>query len=319
MTNAFTSIATTSGYGDNTVKAAYDLALAWVLREQPMYRTWCDKRPERPSMPGSSVILNKNDYFADATVTAAKTPLNEEVDPDAVKMPATIPVELSFNEYGFPVLRTNKLKLMSFADVDGAIAQAVGQHMAEVLDELVQDVMTTGTHKTISGGKAGEANVTASDELAATDIRKAVTALRSRKAIPMDGMFYAAGIHPKAIHDLREESGSGSWRVPSEYGTNQSQIWRGEFGEFEGARFVQNTRTRNTATGDTSAQVYRTFILGREAIAEGVLEEFGFRIGPVIDKLGRFRPVGWYGVGGWCLYRDESIHQILSGSSVAAL
>lgn len=319
MTNAYTSIVTTPGYGDETVKAAYDLAISWVLREQPMYRAWVDKRPERPSMPGSSVILTKNDYFADAAVTAAKTPLSEEVDPDSVKMPTAIPVTLSFNEYGFPVLRTNKLKVMSFSDVDATIARAVGQHMAETLDELVQDVMVTGTHITRSAGRAAENLVTAADVLKATDIRKSVTALRSRKAVPMDGQFYAGGAHPKAIHDLREETGSGSWRVPSEYGVDQGQIWRGEFGEFEGVRFVQNTRTRNTATGASSAQVFRTFLMGREAIAEGILQEFGFTIGTITDKLGRFLPVGWYGVGGWCLYRDEALQTIQSGSSVASL
>jgi hypothetical protein len=39
----------------------------------------------------------------------------------------------------------------------------------------------------------------------------------------------------------------------------------------------------------------------------------------VTDKLQRFRTIGWYGILGWALYRDESLVRLESGSSVAAL
>lgn len=323
MVDVYTSIAETPGYGDNTVKTAYDLAVAWVLRERPQYRMFVDKRPERPSMPGSSIILNKNDYLTEAQVTAAKTPLDEEADVDAIKLPATSPVTLTFNEYGTAVTRTKKLKLMSFADVDTAAAVAVADHQGRVLDELIQDVLVTGTQDIYSGdattlGGAGT-GVTAADTLGAQDIRKAVTKLKTQNAVPWAGQFYAGGAHPKVIHDLREETGSGSWRVPQEYGASQENIWKGEIGEFEGVRFFTNNYTRNATDGDASARVYRTFIMGREVVAEGVLEEPGVVLGPVVDKLQRFRTVGWYGVLGWALYRDEALVTVHSGSSVAAL
>lgn len=319
MANEYTSIATTPGYGDNTVKTAYDLVLGWVLRERPQYRQFVDKRPEKPSMAGSSVVLNKNDYLTEAQITASKTPLSEENDVDSMKLQPTKPVTLSFNEYGTAVTRTKKLKLMSFADVDTTAAVAVADHMARVLDEMIQDVLEGGTQDLWSGGKTATNLVTAADVLKAEDIRKGVTKLRTQNVVPWAGQFYAAGAHPKAIHDLRTESGSGGWRVPHEYGASQEDIWKGEVGEFEGARFFANNYTRNKNDGATGAQVFRTFLLGREAVAEGVLEEPHVVLGPVVDKLQRFRTVGWYGVFGHVLYRNEALVTIHSGSSVAAL
>jgi N4-gp56 family major capsid protein len=319
VANQYTSIATTPGLSDNTVKTMYDFAINKVYRETPMYRAWVDKRPEQVNGPGQTIQMQKQQYFDSTSVNAAKTPLNEENDVDSQKLPATLTVDLTVNEYGMAVTRTKKLKYFSFADVDQIAARTVGAHMADVMDELVQDVMVTGTQILRAQGRSSVGTVTATDYIRGTDVRKATTWLRANKVPAFGGDFYAGGIHPHVLHDLREESGSGSWRVPNEYGTDQSKIWTGEFGEFEGVRFVTNTRNRTGTDGASSAKVYRTFILGREAVAEKVVEEPNTVIGPVIDKLQRFRTIGWYGVLGWALYRNESLIVFQSASSVPTL
>ena len=53
-------------------------------------------------------------------------------------------------------------------------------------------------------------------------------------------------------------------------------------------------------------------------MAEAVAEEPHVVIGNVTDKLMRFRPMGWYGVLGFAVYRDEALYRITSGSSIAA-
>jgi hypothetical protein len=40
-------------------------------------------------------------------------------------------------------------------------------------------------------------------------------------------------------------------------------------------------------------------------------------IGPVTDKLMRQRPIGWYGVLGHAIYRNEALYRIESSSSIA--
>jgi len=319
VANQYTSIATTPGLSDNTVKTMYDFAIDMVYRETPMYRAWVDKRPEQVNGPGQTIQMQKQQFFDAASVTAAKTPLNEEQDVDSTKLPPTLTVDLTVNEYGMAVTRTKKLVYFSFADVDQIAARSVGAHQADVLDELVQDVMVTGTQILRPAGRAANVNIVATDYITASNIRKSYTWLDANKVPTFGGGFYAGGIHPHVLHDLREETGSGSWRVPKEYGTDQSMIWTGEFGEFEGVRFVTNTRTRTALDGASSLKVYRTFVLGREAVAEKVVEEPNTVLGPVTDKLNRFRTLGWYGVLGWALYRNESIIQLMSSSSVPTL
>lgn len=66
-------------------------------------------------------------------------------------------------------------------------------------------------------------------------------------------------------------------------------------------------------------RVFRTILCGKQALAEAVAQEPGVVIGPVTDKLMRFRPIGWYGVLGWSRYREEALYRIETGSSIAAL
>ena len=66
-------------------------------------------------------------------------------------------------------------------------------------------------------------------------------------------------------------------------------------------------------------RVFNTIVAGAQAMAEAVAEEPHVVIGNVTDKLMRFRPMGWYGVLGFAVYRDEALYRITSGSSIAAL
>jgi N4-gp56 family major capsid protein len=65
-----------------------------------------------------------------------------------------------------------------------------------------------------------------------------------------------------------------------------------------------------------TTKVYRTFLAGQQALAQAVAEEPHVVIGPVVDKLNRFRPIGWYGVLGFKVYRDEALYRIESSSSI---
>jgi len=63
---------------------------------------------------------------------------------------------------------------------------------------------------------------------------------------------------------------------------------------------------------------YRTIIAGKQALAEAVAQEPNVIIGPVVDRLMRFRPIGWYGVLGFARYREAALYRIESGSSISA-
>lgn len=73
-----------------------------------------------------------------------------------------------------------------------------------------------------------------------------------------------------------------------------------------------------TVTVTPVTRVFDTIVAGAQAMAEAVAEEPHIVIGNVTDKLMRFRPMGWYGVLGFAVYRDEALFRITSGSSIAA-
>lgn len=73
-----------------------------------------------------------------------------------------------------------------------------------------------------------------------------------------------------------------------------------------------------TVTVTPVTRVFDTIVCGSQAMAEAVAEEPHVVIGNVTDKLMRFRPMGWYGVLGFAVYRDEALFRITSGSSIAA-
>ena len=307
----------TPSNGAGLVQKAYDRLVEFALRSQPLLRSVADKRPARQSMPGSSVVFQ---IYSD--MSKATTALSEQVDPDSVAIGTPTAVTVTLNEYGNAVLTTRKLQLMSLAEVDPAIANIVAFNMADSIDELVQTELRGGTNVIYASNASGTratatTNVTGAHTLKAADIRLAIAKLRAGKAVARKGSLYWCAIHPEVSHDLRAETGSGAWRLPHEYQTNEN-IWAGEIGTFEGAYFIESPRMYNATDGGSSARVFRTLLAGQQALAEAVAEEPHVVIGNVTDKLMRLRPIGWYGVLGFKRYREESLYRIESSSSINA-
>jgi N4-gp56 family major capsid protein len=307
----------TPSNGAGLVQKAYDRLVEFALRSQPLLRSVADKRPARQSMPGSSIVFQ---IYND--MTKATTALSEQADPDSVAIGTPTAVTVTLNEYGNAVLTTRKLQLFSLADVDPAIANIVAFNMADSIDELVQTELRGGTNVIYASNASGTratatTNVTGAHTLKAADIRLAIAKLRAGKAVARKGSLYWCAIHPEVSHDLRAETGSGAWRLPHEYQTNEN-IWAGEIGTFEGAYFIESPRMYNATDGGSSARVFRTLLAGQQALAEAVAEEPHVVIGNVTDKLMRLRPIGWYGVLGFKRYREEALYRIESSSSINA-
>jgi N4-gp56 family major capsid protein len=395
MANAYTttgsnSLGGTVG-GAGLVQKAYDRLVEFALRAQPLIRSVADKTPARQSIPGSSVVLQR---YVDLTKKTAT--LTETVDPDAVALATPTYTTITLAEYGNAVLVTRALELFSLADVDPAIANIIAFNMADSIDEVAQTVLRAGENVLRGGTATSRGTITSSDVFTSALARKATAKLRSNKAIPRKGSLYWAGIHPEVSHDLRAETGVGSWRQPHEYQSNDA-IWAGEIGTYEGAFYVESPRLYSdklgadrtalattavtvaaasaatsfgiasssaiaasaqpgdkisgtgiasgslvvsiTTTGDTSTvtvdtpfsaavtstttitvtpetKVFNTYFAGQQALAEAVAEEPHVVIGPVVDKLMRHRPLGWYGVLGHAIYREEALYRVETSSSI---
>ena len=292
------------------VQKAYDKFIEFALRDEPLIRAVADKRPVSPTNNGNVVVLQKYADLANAT-----TALTESTDIDGVTIGTPTSVTITMQEFGNATTNTRALQLFSMTSVDPDIVTLMARNQADSIDALAMTALRGGSNVIYSGSTAtSTATITAAATLSAANISKAVAKLRGNKASGKRGAEYWAGIHPDVSHDLMLENG---WLIPNAYGSDQMRIWAGEVGRFKGAFFVESPRLYSATDGASSAKVYRTIIAGQQALAEAVAEEPHTVIGPVTDKLNRFRPIGWYGVLGFARFREEALYRIESGSSIA--
>lgn len=295
------------------VKTAYDRYVEFALRSQPMFRNLADKRPVQQAMPGSSVVFSLYQDLAAATST-----LTETTDPDAVALSNVNTVTVTLNEYGNTVLNTRKLGEFAFSDVDPAVANIVAYNMADSIDKVVVAKLITGDNVIYSGSATATSGITAAMTLGGAQIRKAVAKLRAGNAVPREGMLYAAYTHPETAHDLRSETGALAFEDIRKYtDPNVGNILNAVTGVLGGAYIVESPRAYVATDGASSAKNYRTIIAGQQALAEATAVEPGIVLGPVVDRLMRFRPLGWYSLQGWNIYRQAALYRIESGSSIA--
>jgi len=295
------------------VQTAYDQYVRMALRDIPVMRSIADVKPVQQAMPGSSVVFSIYSDLARVTAT-----LTEEADASSVALGNPSQVTVTLQEYGSAVTTTKKLNLTSFNDVDAALADIIAYNAADSIDTVVASVLTSGTNVIYAGtGNTTTSELTTGDTITVANIRKAVTELRTNKAVPRMGELYVAYLHPRQAADLRAESGTGGFQDIVKYTDNVSKtIVPGAVGVIEGAMVIETPRVPVVSNGATpSVSVYRAVIAGREALAEAKAQDISTIIGPEVDLLRRFRTIGWYYFGGFARLREAALYRIESTAS----
>jgi N4-gp56 family major capsid protein len=286
----------------NLVQTAYDQYVRMALRSIPVMRALADVKPVQQAMPGSSVVFSIYSDLAQATST-----LTESTDVSSIALGNPTQVPVTLQEYGSAVTTTKKLNLTSFNDVDAALADIIAYNAADSIDSVVASVLTSGSNAIYAGTATNTAGITATQLMTVSDIRQAVTELRTNKALPRIGELYAAYLHPRQTADLRAETGTGGFQELSKY-VDRTPFVAGAVGVIEGAFVVETPRVPFATNGTTN--VYRAVIAGREALAEAMGQDISTVIGPQIDALRRFHTIGWYYFGGWSLLRQAALYRI---------
>lgn len=294
------------------VETAFDRKVEWKFRSTPQFRDIVSKRPEQQAMPGDVVtftIQNDLDY------TVAKTPLSETTDVTDRARPAPTRVSVTLVEYGDATVDTIRLRRLAFTDIPEEQVTVIGRAMVDTVDELVRDVLDASTNIYYVDSTNAVAATTpgvygnASAKLYASGVARLralnVPSLRGRDTYPVY-------VHPDIALDLRLETGDQGWLKPHQY-VDVSNIYRGETGTFVGAAFIETPRCKKTGT------VYTSYMCGFQGLAEAVAIEPHTVIGPVVDKLKRFYPLGWHTLIGWSLFRPEATRLLKQTSSIASL
>jgi len=271
-------------------------------------------------MPGDTVTFTIYDNLAAATAELS----DEYSDITRVPMGET-QKSIALKEYGNVVTLTNKLRVLSFDNIDLAAARVVGHNMANSIDLIARasyDTQVGADYVTYAGGGASPGVISPGDTVTAELVRKIYNKLERANVPKLEGGFYVAVMHPDVIFDLRNEgygtaANAGTWRAPREY-TAPDAIFNGEVGEFEGFRIVStsNSRIQAGAGSGGAVDVYTSYFLGYQAIAyaEGLKPDI--RITGPFDNLGRTLNVGWYALAGLGELRPEALHKLFSASSL---
>lgn len=314
---------TTTGTVDY-VQTAYDMLAYFALRPELYFDQVADIKPTNQSMPGSSVVFNVQNDMALAT-----TAINESTDITPVALTSS-QVTLTINEYGAGTITTAAVRGQSFVSIDEVQANTVGYNAGRSIDELAKIQLQAGSNVTYSAGATGVTpggrnSITPNDTMRAYDIRYNVAALK-RNNVPGYGGKYLSLIHPDVSFDLWNEAGNQALIAPHVYSA-PDEIFLGEIGSFAGARFIETPTAplfADAGSSTTDTDVYGTLFLGRQALAKVWAMKDGNGplpvtvMGPITDYLRRFQPLGWKWMGGYGVFRSQSVWRQESSSSIGA-
>lgn len=312
MPDAFTTTASL-----NSVQAAYDRLAYFALRPNLFHDRIADVRPTRQAMPGSSV---KFTLYTDLAV--ATTALVESVDVDAVAM-SDAQVTVTLTEHGNAINTTAKLRGTSFLSVDEDAANLIGYNAGLSLDTLARTPLIAGSNVRYAGNATARNTVGPDDTLDADDVRYVLAQMHDANVMTWEDGLYRAFYHPDVAYDFRSATGAGQWRDPHVY-SQPGEIWNGSTGAFEGFEFIETPRASvlaDAGSSTTLTDVYQSLFCGRQALAKAFSSSVSGPVptvvrGPVVDKLERFKPVGWYWLGGYGRFREESLWRVESSSTI---
>lgn len=316
-----------SQFAYNLVKTAYDKAVDFKLRSQPMYRQAVQMRKvSELTQPGETVVFTLWNELA----PKANSNLHETDPAVARSLPATSSVQVTINEFGDVVVPSWRARTFSFADIDQGIAITLANTAADDVDQRVRTVLLGSTNviRSDSGTAALGANKAQNtlddgDVLTGKIVRSVIAKLRGASAIPLRGNLFGAYIHPDQSLDLQEDTGAGGWAGPHTY-VDTGNIYAGEIGTYQGAFFVESPRVLKdelgadrdgSGSGTALFNTYQAFFLGGQALCEAVAEEVNVTIGPVTDPHNRHRPLGYHAAMGWAIYRQDCLWKVETGSS----
>lgn len=217
-------------------KAAYEQIAYRALRPELIFERYCTfKATNQAPDKGVSVTFTFNNDIADAT-----TALTDGVDITPVAM-SDSQVTLTPAEYGNAVKLTAKNEATAFYELNPVAADTVGWNAGSTRDSLAAAAAVAGTKVVYSAGTS-RATVTKAGILSPNNIR-AGRSWFTKKSVRKFGNAWVALIHADPVYDITGATGGSGWLDPHVYGNDQSPIWDGVMGNFQGFNFVESGRS----------------------------------------------------------------------------
>lgn len=311
---------TTDSSLSSVMKTYYDKIFLSKAEFEFIFQKGGQARPQ-PKNEGKSVNFTRFDQLAVST-----SALTEGSNPSEVALSATT-VSATLAEYG---LTAKISRFLSLTDIDANNEEkisVVGANMGRTLDTLARNALVTGATTQFAGAKAALSLVASSDVFSASEIRKAVTALKKADAIPYTDLPTARAkwigkVGPDTSYDLMNDT---TWINSDIYDNGAEKTYSGSLGALYGVMFYEsNNQYVDTDAGVSSAEVYSNLIHGKEAF--GYVELDGDKPQLFIiphtkidsnNPAGRFSTASWAGSYVCKVLKSTWIRNVKSGSTYA--
>lgn len=227
------------------------------------------------------------------SLTAATTELTEGVTPAGVQASVT-DVTATLKQYGNYLKISDKVQLVGQDPILTEFAELLGENAGESLDEIIRDILLSGTSVFYAGGVADRAHV--NTNVSTTDLKKVIRALQLANAKPYASSLiaptdkvgtqavapsYFGIVNPYIGYDL---TGLTGWQDVQDY-PSQVGVLPGEIGAYRNIRFVQTTKGKTySSAGASSKDVHIALIFGQNAY--GVTELQGHGLENIVKALG---------------------------------
>lgn len=219
------------------------------------------------------------------------TPITDQPTPSSGASIATQQVTVQLEEYGNYIDLDEFTDMTSFVPLVDRAVDLLSYNAQQSLDSIAMNELTTGTNVLYAGGVTQRADLTGTQKITKTEIRKAVNMLQRNNIPPFPDGYYVCLIHPDKTLDLFTDQELIQMSL-----AKQEALEKGFIGEFAGVRFYVSTTLPIVPNGNTTtpADVYLTVVLGQNAY--GVVDLDGNTMQMVqtnLDKLGRVKTIGW--------------------------
>lgn len=208
-----------------------------------------------PSHMGKTIEFRR--FLALATATV---PLTEGVPPTLKDVTVTN-ITATVSQYGDAIGFTDLVSLTSFDPILTETTALLGEEAGETIDEIVRDLLATGTSVVYAASRVSRVTVASTDLITVADLRKVVRTLVVNRAKRIGG-FYQAIVSPRVAFDLQ---GTTEWVTANQFAQTGNQF-DGSLGNLYGVKFWVTDKSKIFAgAGAAGIDVYASLFFGANA------------------------------------------------------
>ena len=209
-----------------------------------------------PKGEGKTVVWNR------MTNPSAKTALTEGTDPTPTGLSASL-VSATVAQFGNYEQVSDILELTAVDTLVKAVIDVLAYEAALSIDTAVVATVSANGTELLASGVVARSSLVAANTITVADLRKAKRKLDNLCAKPHTKDRFVAVAHPDVIYDLE---GDSNWLDAHKYTEKGiDAVYNGEAGELYGTRFIMSQKAPVlTNSGSASAEVYQTFIMGKD-------------------------------------------------------